>query len=200
MKKILSVLMVLMGTVAFGHHKHEAKVLENAVKYHSAKEALHAHVAIGTHDGELLADLGELGEVHLNKIKDGYESTNKASKILVDGEKARLELRVLFYDRNFYTPEKFPEKEISFHSYNGGFPHLHLDFTKDFTKVKMGDDEFEGSLSTNKETGDKIFTEKNGKFTVTFFGKYDDEPNDHKLPHLTRIAQLNINMDLEKIK
>ncbi|WP_156286503.1 hypothetical protein [Oceanivirga salmonicida] len=201
MKKIFLVLLTTLSMVIFAKGHDEIK-LENAKHFHSMKGQLHTHMKIGTHDGKYVADLGELlGHMNLEKTKYGYISENKSSTIIIDKKtgNASLNLRVLAYDRTTYSPDKYPKKDLSFHSYNGGFNHIHIDFNKNYSEVKIGDQTFKGTLKTNKETNDRIFTEANNKFVIVLYGKYDDFPK-HKLPNLTRLAELIVNVDFSEIK
>lgn len=200
MKKLIASIVMMFAAVVFAHpHGGDVK-LENAVNYHSVKGALHTHLSVGTHDGELHAILGDLGIVDIEKTNTGYETSNKMIKITTNEKNAKLEAKILLFDRSFYAPEKF-EPETSFHSYNAGFPHLHVDFLKkDLSEVKLQENDkliFKGSVKENPETKDRIFTEKDGKFQIILFGKYDDKSS--KLNKLSRTAILVVNMDLFKL-
>ncbi|WP_311678578.1 hypothetical protein [Sneathia vaginalis] len=201
MKKILLTLTFMLSFLTFAHeHHHEEVKLENAVNYHSVKGALHTDLSIGTHEGELHAKIGEFGMVDVEKTENGYETANKLITIQKTKNGAHLKVAILLFDRSDYNSSKF-EKEMNFHSYNGGFPHFHVDFlNKEYTKVRLQQEEgltFNGKMTVNEETKDRVFTEEKGRFTIILFSKYDDNKKMEK--NLTRTAMFISEMDLTKL-
>lgn len=193
MKKLIASIMMAFATIAFAHPHGENVKLENAMNYHSVKGALHTHLSVGTHDNELHAILGDLGMVDIEKSTDGFETANKMIKIETTEKGAKLKADILLFDRAIFNNAKF-KPGMNFHSYNHGFPHLHIDFLKeDYTQVMLNEKKdlvFNGKVEVNEETKDKIFTEETGKFTIVIFGGSDK---------LSKIALLHINMDLFKL-
>lgn len=193
MKKIIAGIMMLFATVLFAHEHHDNIKLENATNYHSVKGALHTHLSIGMHDKELHAILGDLGIVDIEKVDTGYQTSNKMIKITTNDKGAKLEANILLFDRAIFNSTKF-KPEMNFHSYNHGFPHLHVDFlNENYTEVMLQENKnlvFKGKVEVNEETKDKVFTEEKGRFTITILGGS---------PKLSKIAVLTLNMDLFKL-
>lgn len=201
MKKFLLGLMTVVATsVLFAHHNAKLPQLHNSKKYHSFQDGktMHMHLEIGERDGKTYANIGEFGQIMVVKTANGYMTENGSAIIKRIDKKGNLnlELNILLFDRAFYKPEKF-EKETSFHSYNKGFPHVHLDLSKDMKTATIGDYTF-NIIVTKTTAGDRIIKEEKGLFTVILYSTYDDIKTN--LPKLSRTGKLIINSKFFEIK